>query len=60
MKWLTRVLAAPAVRQAALALLAALAGAMLGPQLDAQLRVGPYGDPLPVPSVSSWSRQTPM
>lgn len=33
MEWLTRVLRAPAVRQAALALVAALAGAMLGPQL---------------------------
>lgn len=41
MKWLTALLAAPAVRQAALALLAALAGAAIGPQLGAQLHDAP-------------------
>lgn len=39
MKWLTDLLAAPAVRQAALALVAALLGAALGPQLVAPLPV---------------------
>lgn len=46
MKWLTALLAAPAVRQAALALLAALAGAAIGPQLGAQLAAPPPGVPV--------------
>lgn len=48
MKWLTHVAAQPAVRQSALALLAALFGALVGPTVAPQL-VAPQAVVAPAP-----------